>query len=497
MKRTNNILIMASEMHPYAKVGGLGDVVSSLSAALKKLDNDVRVAIPRYGVIDVDRFNARICLPIMGVWMGGVQEWCSVWQTASEAGVPVYLIEYHEYFQRPGLYHDASMRDYADNPMRFGFFTRAALQLCREIGFRPDVVHANDWQTALAPAYLKIWHHADPVLGSAASALTIHNAAYQGIYPGSHCGYLGLERRHFADDGFDASGSINFLQAGLRFADVVTAVSPSFARDMTAPLGGFGLSADLARRADDLVGILNGIDNSLWDPGRDPLLPARYGPGNLEGKRACKRRLQEVFGLSQDDHIPVIGAIGRFVEQKGFHIIAQAIEEILRNMHVQFVILGSGEEELQRYFAELPARYGGRAGSFIGFDDRRAHLIEAGCDFFLMPSLFEPCGLNQMYSQRYGTLPIVHATGGLDDTVDNYNEATGEGTGFKFREPSPLALYYTVGWAVSTYYDRPDHLRRMIGAAMARDFSWKRSAADYETVYGRAIANRKKSDEKG
>ncbi|MBU0574763.1 MAG: glycogen/starch synthase, partial [Proteobacteria bacterium] len=237
MKRTNNILIMASEMHPYAKVGGLGDVVSSLSAALKKLGNDVRVAIPRYGVIDVDRFNAQICLPIMGVWMGGVQEWCSVWQTASEAGVPVYLIEYHEYFKRPGLYHDASMRDYADNPMRFGFFTRAALQLCREIGFRPDVVHANDWQTALAPAYLKIWHHADPVLGSAASALTIHNVAYQGIYPGSHCGYLGLERRHFADDGFDASGSINFLRAGIRFADVVTAVSPSFARDITMPLG--------------------------------------------------------------------------------------------------------------------------------------------------------------------------------------------------------------------------------------------------------------------
>jgi starch synthase len=494
MERTRNILIMASEMHPYAKVGGLGDVVSSLSTALKKFDNDVRVVIPRYGVIDFDRFDARICLPSMGVWMGGVQEWCSVWQTASGAGVPVYLIEYHDYFQRSGLYHDALMREYEDNPMRFGFFTRAALQLCRDIGFRPDVIHANDWHTALASAYLKIWHHADPVLGNTASVLTIHNVAYQGIYPGSHCGYLGLERRHFLDEGFDASGSINFLRAGIRFADVVTTVSPSFARDITTPYGGFNLSADLARRGDDLVGILNGIDDSLWDPGRDPLLPARYGAGDLEGKRACKRCLQEVFGLSQDDHIAVIGAIGRFVEQKGFHLIAQAIEEILRNMHVQFVILGSGEEKLQRYFAELPARYGGRAGSFIGFDDRRAHLIEAGCDFFLMPSLFEPCGLNQMYSQRYGTLPIVRATGGLDDTVDNYDEATGEGTGFKFLEPSPLALYYTVGWAVSTYYDRPDHLRRMIDAAMALDFSWKRSAADYETVYDRAIATRKTSE---
>ena len=491
---TYRILIVASEMYPYAKVGGLADIASALPAALKKMGHDVRVVIPRYRSIDLERWNARQTLESMGVWMGDRQEWCSVFELTSEAGVPVYLIEHQLYFDRWGLYHDASMHDYDDNPVRFGFFSRAALQLCKDIGFKPDIVHANDWQTALVPAYLKIWHWDDPILGAAASVITLHNVAYQGIYPLSFYDYLGLGWQNFTEEKFESYKKVNFLKGGIYYADAVTAVSPAFAREIMQPYGGFGLAPYISRRGDDLIGILNGIDYALWDPERDPLIPAHFSVHDLEGKRECKRQLQQTFGLPVDDGVALIGTIGRLVEQKGFHLIAQAIEGILRDMHVQFVILGSGEHYLQDYFWNLPGRYSGRAGSYIGFDDRLAHRIEAGCDFFLMPSLFEPCGLNQMYSQRYGTLPIVHATGGLDDTVQNYNEATGQGTGFKFWQPSPQALHYTVGWAISTYYDRPQHIRRMIETAMRQDFSWEKSARHYEAVYAQAIRNKQRLD---
>ncbi len=486
------ILMVASEMYPYAKVGGLADVVGSLPGALKQRGHDVRVVIPRHRLIDLERWNAKRVLPSMGVWMGNREEWCSVFEVSSAGGVPVYMIEHQHYFDRSGLYHDASMHDYDDNPARFGFFTRAALQLCKDIGFKPDIVHANDWQTALAAAYLKIWHWDDPVLGGAASLLTLHNVAYQGIYPASFYDYLGLGWQNFTEEKFESYDKVNFLKGGIYYADLVTTVSPAFAREITQPAGGFGLAPYLSRRGEEVVGILNGIDYSLWDPERDPLLPAHFSIHNLEGKRDCKRHLQRTFDLPVDDHKVLIGAIGRFVEQKGFHLIAQAIESILQDMHIQFVILGSGEHHLQDYFWNLPNRYRGQAGSYIGFEDSRAHLIEAGCDFFLMPSLFEPCGLNQLYSQRYGTLPIVRATGGLDDTVQNYDEVTGQGTGFKFWEPSSQALYYTVGWAVSTYYDRPHHLRTMIETAMSQDFSWEKSAQQYEHAYAKAILNKQR-----
>ena len=501
MKRTEpessqkyRILIVASEMYPYAKVGGLADIAAALPAALKKRGHDVRVVIPRYQSIDLKRWNARRVLESMGVWMGDREEWCSVFELTSDAGVPVYLIEHQLYFDRWGLYHDASMQDYDDNPARFGFFSRAALQLCKDIDFKPDIVHANDWQSALVPVYLKIWHWDDPILGGAASVITLHNVAYQGIYPLSFYDYLGLGWQNFTEEKLESYKKVNFLKGGIYYSDVVTAVSPAFAREITQPYGGFGLAPYLARRGEDLIGILNGIDYTLWDPEHDPLIPAHFSVDDLKGKWECKRQLQQEFGLPVEDRIALIGAIGRFVEQKGFHLIAQAIEGILRDMQVQFVILGIGEHNLQDYFWHLPGRYSGRAGSHIGFDDRLAHRIEAGCDFFLMPSLFEPCGLNQMYSQRYGTLPIVHATGGLDDTVQNYDEATGQGTGFKFWQPSPQALHYTVGWAISTYYDRPQHICKMIETAMCQDYSWESSARHYEAAYDQAIRNKKRLD---
>ncbi|MBN1578017.1 MAG: glycogen synthase GlgA [Chitinispirillaceae bacterium] len=494
-KAKPNILVVTSELYPFAKVGGLADVVSALCSALRSFGHDVRIVMPRYAGIDLKQYDARISLEPMGVWMGNVEEWCSVYRASGEGGVPVYLIEHQLYFNREGLYHDTAMHDYDDNPRRFGFLSRAALQLCKDIGFKPAIVHAHDWQTALVPAYLKLWHWNDRLLGSAASVLTIHNVAYQGVYPKSHLPYLGLGWHNFTSDKFESYDRINFLKSGINYADCITTVSPNYAREITTPFGGFGLAPFLSARGSCFKGIINGIDYSVWNPQTDPLIAARFSADSLDGKKACKRQLQELFDIRPDENIALIGMIGRFVAQKGFELIARTIERIVQNMMVQFVILGSGEHHFESYFGDLPRRYSGRVGSFIGFDNKRAHVIEAGCDFYLMPSLFEPCGLTQMYSQRYGTIPIVRATGGLDDTVEQYNETTGEGTGFKFRDPTEDALYYTIGWAISTWYDRPHHIRSMVQKAMKQDFSWQHRAHEYESMYYQAVTRKKKWDE--
>lgn len=488
-----NILFVASEVHPFAKVGGLADVVFALCRELRINGHDARIVLPRYSFISGEKYGLQSCLEPMGVWMGDVEEWCAV-RTTLYQDVPVYFIEHHLYFDREGIYHDNSMHDYDDNPRRFGFLSRAALQLCKDIGFNPDIVHAHDWQTALVTAYLKLWHWNDRQLGSAASVLTMHNIAHQGIYPKMNMTYLGLGWHNFTENKFESFDQVNFLKGGIYFADCITTVSPTFAREIIVPHGGFGLAPYLSNRASAFRGILNGIDAEQWNPQTDKLIPANFSYTSLEGKLVCKQELQRRFDLREDPNIAVVGVVGRFVSQKGFDLIAKTIEKITGGMIVQFVILGSGERYLETYFGDLPKRYSGTIGSYIGFDNQRAHLIEAGSDFFLMPSIFEPCGLTQMYSQNYGSLPIVRATGGLDDTVDQYDEATGEGTGFKFWDATEDALYYTVGWAISTYYDRPLHIKKMVATAMKRDFSWKRQAHEYEATYHQAIANKKRWD---
>jgi starch synthase len=480
------ILMIASEAVPYIKTGGLADVVGALPKALQSLGHQVIVVLPKYSAIPANQHKIVPSLSPMGVWMGDKEEWCSVFAADNE-GVPFYFIESQQHFDRYGLYHDAFFSDYHDNPRRFGFLTRAGLQLCRDLGFSPDIVHVHDWQSALASAYLKIWHWNDPILGKAASLLTIHNIAYQGVYDPIHYNYLGLQWGNFNSAKFEDHGRINFLKGGVVYADMVNTVSPTFARETLTPNGGQGLAPYLNNKGDRYLGILNGADYSTWNPAADPLIPARYSMEDLSGKVICKRELQARFGLVTDPSIPLVGAISRFVNQKGLHLLAESIGSILDNMNVQFVILGSGERRLEEFYGSLPANYPGRVGSYIGYNDQLSHWIEAGCDFFIMPSLFEPCGLNQIYSLKYGTLPIVRATGGLEDTVEQYDERTGAGTGFKFWEPNSTSVYFTVGWAVSTYYDRPFHMQQMILNAMAQDFSWERSAAAYEEAYRQAI----------
>ena len=485
------ILFISSEMAPLAKTGGLADVTASLAANLRGRGHDVRVVLPLYSCVKDSGYKIRRLMKSICVTMGTGEEWCRLKQVKAADGVPVILIEHDLYFDRPGLYHDAAMNDYVDNPRRFAFLSRAALQYCFDCKFRPDIIHAHDWQAALAPAYMKVWFWNAPQLADAASVLTIHNVAYQGAYPASHWPYIGLGDENFTEKKFESWNGINILKGGIHFADVVNTVSEGHAREITTPHGGFGLAPYLTDKGENFSGILNGVDYTTWSPESDTVIPLNYSWRDLKPKSICKTELQKAFGLTPDKKMCLIGSIGRFTGQKGFGLIKECIENILEDMKVQFVMLGEGDNDLEHFFRLLPRAFPGRAASWIGHDSVCAHCIEAGADFFLMPSLFEPCGLNQLYSLRYGTLPIVRATGGLSDTVEQYNEATGEGTGFKFDDPTAQAVYDTVGWAVSTCYDRPRHMKAMIKRAMKQDFSWKKSIAAYEQLYHKAIAVKK------
>jgi len=491
MQRQLKIVMLASECVPFAKSGGLADVVGALPQALRALGHDVMVVMPKYAHVDAAKHGLHRQFDGMCVWMGDTEEWCAVDVTRTAGGVPVYFIESLKYFARDGLYHDADFRDYGDNPRRFAFLTRAGLQLCRDMGFAPDIVHAHDWQTALASAYLKVWHWDDAVLGRAASVLTIHNIGYQGVYGREHYDYVGLQWANFTSDKLEDHGKINFLKGGIQYADMITTVSPTYAAETRTPEYAHGLAPYLNDRGVDYVGVLNGVDYAQWNPAVDHLIPERYSQDDLTGKPVCKAALQARFSLDVDPSIPIVGVVSRFADQKGLDLLAACIEDIVRAMRVQFVILGSGDRGLETRYRDFPLKYPGRIGTYIGYSNKLAHWIEAGADLFLMPSRYEPCGLNQIYSLRYGTLPIVRDTGGLADTVEQYDEITGAGTGFKFRELSPRAIYYTVGWAVSTWYDRPHHIDAMRRHGMARRFSWEESARGYVSVYERAIANRK------
>jgi starch synthase len=481
------IAIVASESFPYVKTGGLADVVGALPKALRTLGHQPIVILPRYEAVDYQRYPLSPFLSPLGVWMGNTEEWCSVYQSDQRcpdlfinrkniSSALAFIMTLTSMITRTTLVVSVSSAGLPCSSARHGF--------------RPDIVHAHDWQTALVPAYLKIWHWNDSILGNAASLLTIHNIAYQGFTMGDY-DYLGLQGRNFVSDKFEDHGRMNFLKGGIVYADMVNTVSPTYANETRLPEYAHGLAPYLNNKGENYVGILNGADYDHWNPSVDTNIPARYSPANLSGKEICKRELQKRFLLDVNPDVPVIGVISRLVSQKGLDMLAQVIEGIVNSMLVQFVILGSGDKGLEYYYGGLPARYPGQIGSFIGYNDELAHWIEAGSDFFVMPSIFEPCGLNQMYSLRYGTLPIVRATGGLEDTVQQYDERSGTGTGFKFWKPGADAIYYTVGWAVSTYFDRKDHMEKMIQTAMAQDFSWERSAISYLDAYEKAMANKR------
>ncbi|MBI5443890.1 MAG: glycogen synthase, partial [Deltaproteobacteria bacterium] len=403
--------------------------------------------------------------------------------------VPIYFLEHDRFFGRAGgFYGDDRGEGYLDNDNRFAFLCRGALELCKALDFLPDVIHVHDWQTAVIPVYLNTIYRDGP-LGRAGTLLTIHNMAYQGAFYEGLMDVLDVGWEHFNFLELEFRNLVNLLKGGLYHATLLNAVSPTYAREIQGSEFGCGLEGVARERAGDLHGILNGIDYDEWNPETDPFIAANYSATRLAGKAACKADLQTAFGLPVRPRVPVVGLVGRLVHQKGIDVLAQALPRLLE-LDLQVVLLGNGEAWAQEHFPKVARENPGRFGCTIGFDNRLAHKIEAGSDFFLMPSRFEPCGLNQLFSLRYGTLPIVRAVGGLNDTVENFDERTGAGTGFKFDDLTPGALFDTVGWAVYSYYNEPKLLKQLITRAMGKRFTWDDSARRYEELYYEAVRRR-------
>jgi starch synthase len=484
------ILISASEAVPFAKTGGLADVVGSLPKYLCALGHDVRLVMPRYYRVDREKFGLKLLPGVLVVQMGSLgNEYCAVYEGAMpDSPVPVYFLEHEGYFGRDGLY-DAGNVEFSDNDRRFIFLSKASLELCKMLDFHPDVIHANDWHTAAIPLLLNTVYKNDDYVGKAASILTIHNMQYQGSFPSATMNILAVGWEQFTYRGVEKDDRVNLLKGGIYNATLLNTVSEGYADEIKSPEYGCGLEDVLRERAADLFGILNGVDYREWTPETDRYSAAHYSLDDMQGKLLCKADLQRLMGLPVTGDIPLIGVVSRMVKQKGIDYLAEALPQLLE-LELQLVMLGEGEPWAHFYFGGMAAKNPDKMKVVIGYDNALAHKIEAGADFFLMPSAFEPCGLNQMYSMRYGTLPIVRATGGLDDSVDNLDEKTLQGTGFKFKDLTAGALFDTVGWAVYTWYNNKEVIRSLRHNAMQQRFTWEAAAGKYAELYRMALTRR-------
>jgi len=485
-----NIMIAASEVVPYAKSGGLADVVGVLPKALRALGHNVIVVMPRYYIIDKEHYGLTPLVGALGVPMGVIgEEWAEVFEgQLPGSDVPIYFIENHHYFGRVGLYNENGI-SFTDNDSRFIFLSKAAMQLCKKLEFEPDIIHANDWHTAPMTILRNTLYAHDPLFAHSATVLTIHNLQHQGRFSKGAMDILGVGWEHFNKHELEEYNGVNFLKGGIVHSNGFNAVSQKYAQEIKTGEFGWGLDWLVRQHDEKLHGILNGVDYEEWSPAIDTMIPATFDAHDLGGKAICKRELQKHFGLPQNENIPVVGFVGRFAEQKGITLIAEAIWGILE-LDIQIVMLGTGEQWAADYFGHVAAKFPDKFALFVGYRNDIAHQIEAGSDFFLMPSLFEPCGLNQIYSLRYGTLPIVRATGGLDDTIENYEPYSDRGNGFKFYEPSAHALFHTIKWAVDTYYHDKEGMNHLIQNAMAKRFDWEVAARGYEAMYFDALEAR-------
>jgi starch synthase len=485
LPRALRILMIASEAQPFSKTGGLADVATALPKALGRLGHDVTLITPRYrGIADgpiVDRLSLEVAAHRFTA---------NLIEVRIGPGARVLLLDCPELYDRPGIYYDAQ-GDYADNAVRFAFLSAAAIDWASQKDDPFDIVHSHDWQGGLAPIYgRRLPVPKVPKVPKVPTVFTIHNLAYQGVFDKSWVTRLGLSWPEFTIGGFEFFDRLSFLKAGINFADVVTTVSPTYAEEIQRPEYGNGLDGVIRSRRDALVGILNGIDHDEWNPLADSYLPAPFDAESLEGKAAAKRALLEAFGFTISDELlarPVIGMVSRMVDQKGLDLIEAAAGE-LASLDATFVIVGTGAPRYQDMWTNLSRWRPDRVRVFIGFDERRAHLVEGGADIFLMPSRFEPCGLNQMYSLRYGTVPVVRAVGGLVDTVRPHNPKNGQGNGFLFSEYRPAAMMQAVGAALAAYPNRKIWTRLQKNG-MRADFSWDRSAGEYVKMY-RALGRR-------
>ena len=486
-----HIAFAASECVPFSKTGGLADVVGALPRALAALGHQVSVYVPRYRqtkLTDPQTVVRSITIPFDDKY-----RFCSVVTagTNAPAGIKFYFVDYPPYYDREALYGTPA-GDYPDNAERFALFSRAVLEAAKVLGV-PQVFHCHDWQSALVPVMLRTLYAEDPAFRDVAAVFTIHNMGYQGLFPPDTLALLMLPWELLAISKMEFFGQVNFLKGALVYSDYVTTVSKKYSQEIQTTEYGFGLEGVLRDRAATVTGILNGVDYDEWSPQTDKFMVAKYSPQDLNGKLQCKHDLLHAFGIANADaKIPVIGIVSRFAAQKGFDLISQIMDRLAREEMIM-VILGSGDKAYEEMFQRLNKQFPNKIAVKVAFDNAIAHKIEAGADMFLMPSRYEPCGLNQIYSLKYGTVPIVRATGGLDDTIEPWDARTGKGTGFKFTDYTGEGLLATIKQALLAYRD-PSSWQTLMRNGMSRDFSWGASAREYGKIYDRARQARASAD---
>ena len=478
------ILFVASEGLPFSKTGGLADVVEALPKSLVALGHEVTVLLPRYR-------NTRavsVAVPSLTVPLGDGLRFPGIVEGGTLHGVYYYFVDDPEFFDREQLYGIAG-KDYPDNAERFAELSAAAIEFCKRV-WMPDVIHCHDWQAGLVPVFLRTRYAKDSAMQEVPVVFTIHNMGYHGAFPPDAMKRIGLPDSLFGIDGMEYYGRVNLLKGALIFSDYLTTVSPKYAEEIQTAQYGHGLEGVVQNRADRLVGILNGVDYAVWSPERDKVIASRYSPKDLSGKLACKKNLLEVFGLPPEaENVPLIGIVSRFVGQKGFDLIEQIATELL-SQELAMVALGAGEPRYEKLLREFARTYPAKFSVKVAYDNILAHKIEAGSDIFLMPSRYEPCGLNQIYSLKYGTVPVVRATGGLDDTIEAFDPVTGRGTGFKFHAYDGVALLAAIQEALAVYTKEPAVWRRIQLNGMGKDFSWQVSALEYAKLYEAAWKSR-------
>jgi starch synthase len=470
------ILFAASEGLPFSKTGGLADVIEALPKALVAQGHELAVVLPRYRGIKT----SMVVMPSVTIPLGGRLRFPSIADGTMLNGVRYFFLDDPGYFDRDGIYGN-SAGDFPDNAERYSEFCRATIEIAKHV-WPADVIHCHDWQTALVPVFLRSLYAADPLVKDLPVIFTIHNLGYQGHFPAAVLDRAGIPAEVYHPAGLEFYGIINLLKGGLVYSDYLTTVSKKYAEEIQTPEFGYGLDGVVRSRRDHVVGILNGVDYSVWNPEKDKFIAAPYSAKDLTGKHACKKELLEIFGLSPEyENRPALGIVSRFADQKGFDLIA-AIAKDLMLEDVILTVLGTGDRRYEELFETLANEFPGRVGVRIGYDNELAHKIEAGADMFLMPSHYEPCGLNQIYSLKYGTVPIVRATGGLDDTVESFDVEHGTGTGFKFEPYTGVALLDAVRLALHHFADERIWKRIQLNG-MSRDFSWKRPATEYAKLY--------------
>jgi len=448
----------------------------------------VRVIMPFYKMVETQAKERKLVAENIEVSVGDKMFAGDVWETALGGTIPVYLVKCDEFYDRSSLY-GTPKGDYRDNAERFIFFSRCALEFCMKSGFAPDVIHGHDWQVGLMPAYLKTLYSGDKEFQRTGTVFTIHNIAYQGVFPREAFRLTGLPESLFSIEGLEYYGQMCLLKSALMFSDIINTVSKKYSEEIQTPEYGYGMEGILERRQSDIYGILNGVDYSEWSPEADTYTAAHYNASDLSGKQKCKEDLLREYGLPEAlSTRPILGVISRLADQKGFNLLADIIDELMA-MDIGFVLLGNGEQKYHDLFERIARQYPKKAGIKIAYNNSLAHKIEAGSDMFLMPSRYEPCGLNQIYSLKYATVPIVRATGGLDDTIIDYSETDGSGNGFKFTDYNAREFMRTIQRALKLFEDKRKW-QKLMKNCMSYDFSWKQSAAQYVELYKKAIAKK-------